>query len=196
MKRKLLFLTAGLITLAACKQADEVAPHEDVPALQERFQGRYQPVQSVSNLAIDINQDGKATTDMLEEISALSDMETEVLISGKNQNEPESPFVFVHHWPQQWLGRVEPTTYNPNIKPEYDLKVVHWRFAFDRAITQVLIKPNPDYLADPNLYSPLQTVLVKGKDLIEVTLTKRLYTTAGWQTVQIATLYERFTTGI
>lgn len=195
MKTSLLFFLAALVSLTACQQSDEIAPHEDVPALQEQFQGTYQPIQSVSNVAIDVNQDGKATTDMLAEISELPNMITIVSISGKSPYDPKPSFVFVHHWPKQWVGSVEPTDYDPNIKPAYDRKVIFWRFAFDRSLTQLLIKPDPNYLTDPDLYSPLQTVLVKGQELIEVTLTKRLYTTVGWQTVQIVTLYERFNRG-
>jgi len=193
MKASILFLLAGLVSLAACKESAEVAPNEDVTALQEQFHGKYKPLHSVSSQALDINQDGKASTDMLEEISELPDMEIEVKIFGKNQYNPKPSSIFVHHWPKQWLGRVEPTSYDPSIKLSYDRKVVTWSFAFDSALTQLLLKPEPTYLADPDLYSPLQTVLVKDSGRIEVTLTKRLYTTAGWKTVQIVTLYERFT---
>jgi len=170
-----------------------VAPNEDVTALQEQFHGKYKPLHSVSSQALDINQDGKASTDMLEEISELPDMEIEVSIFGKNQYNPKPSFIFVHHWPKQWLGRVEPTSYDPNIKLSYDRTVVAWVFAFDSDLTQLLLEPQPPTLTDSELYTPPQSVLVKDNGRIEVTLTKRLYTTEGWETVQIITLYERFT---
>ncbi len=50
----------------------------------------------------------------------------------------------------------------------------------------------PDLL-DPDLYSSPDAVTVKDNNRIEVTLTKRLYTADGWKTVQIITLYERYT---
>ena len=193
MKASKLFLLAGLVSLVACKKSAEVAPNENVTALQKQFHGKYKPLHSVSSQALDINQDGKASTDMLEEIRELLDMEIEVRIYGKNQYNPKPSFIFIHHWPKQWLGRVEPTSYDPSIKLSYDRKVVAWSFAFDSTLTQLLLEPDPSYLADPDLYSPLQTVLVKGNNHIEVTLSKRLYSTAGWKTVQIVTLYERFT---
>jgi len=193
MKASILFLLAGLVSLAACKESAEVAPNEDVTALQEQFHGKYKPLHSVSSQALDINQDGKASTDMLEEISELPDMEIEVSIFGKNQYNPKPSFIFVHHWPKQWLGRVEPTSYDPNIKLSYDRTVVAWVFAFDSDLTQLLLEPQPPTLTDSELYTPPQSVLVKDNGRIEVTLTKRLYTTEGWETVQIITLYERFT---
>ena len=193
MKITLLFLLAGLITVSACKEPNEVAPNEDVAALQEKFHGKYKPLYSTSSQALDVNRDGKASTDMLEEISELPDMVVEVRIYDKSQYNAKPSFLFTHHWPKQWFGRVEPINFDPSIKVSYDRKVVSWEFAFDNALTQLLLEPNESYLADPDLYTPLKTVLVKNSGQIEVTLTKRLYTPEGWKTVQIVTLYERFT---
>ncbi|MFT2010470.1 hypothetical protein ACMA1I_17480 [Pontibacter sp. 13R65] len=191
MKASLLFILAGLSSLTACQQSSDVAPNENVAALHEKFHGTYKPIHSESNLALDINLDGTASTDMLEEISDLPNMLLEVSIFGKNQHNPKPSFLFVHHWPQQSFGRVEPTDFDPNIKPLYARKVVVWRFAFDSDFTQLLLEPQPPTLTDPELYTPPHSVLVKGNGLIEVTLSKRLYTTKGWKTVQIVSLYER-----
>lgn len=193
MKTNLLFLLAGLVSLAACKETAEVAPNKNVAALQEQFHGKYRPLYSTSSQALDINRDGKASTDMLEEISDLPKTWIEVRIYDKSQYHAKPSFGFIHQWPKQELRPAEPTNDNPLIQLLYATKVVYWNFSLNEALTELILEPQPFYLTDPDLYSPLQTVLVKDNSLIEVTLTKRLYTTEGWKTVQIVTLYERFT---
>jgi hypothetical protein len=186
-------LLLGLLSLAACQQSAEVAPHQDVVALQERFHGKYKPIRSISSLALDVNQDGAATTDMLKEITELSNTIIEVRIYGKNQYNAQPSFSFVHHWPKQELGLEEPASYDPTLTPFYSTKVVAWDFAFNGAVTELVLQPQSPDLKDPELYTPPQAVSVQDKDRIQVSLFKRLYTTQGWKTVQIVTLYERFT---
>ena len=193
MKTTLLFLLAGILGLSACEKEASVAPNEDITALQEKFHGKYKPVYSTSSLALDVNRDGVASTDMLAEISDLSQTWVEVRIYEKNQHSPAPSFLFLHQWPKQELLPVEPTTNNPFIRLSYATKVVVWPFSLDKSLAQLLLEPNKSYLADPDVFSPLETVLVKENEQIEVTLTKRLYTTEGWKTVKIVTLYKRFT---
>jgi hypothetical protein len=193
MKISILFLLAGLISLTSCKESCEVAPNKNVAALQDQFHGKYKPLHSTSSQALDVNRDGKASTDMLEEISDLPQTWIEVRIYDKSQYYPKPSFSFIHQWPKQELRPENPTSTNPLTHFIYATKVVYWNFSLDNLLTQLLIEPNASYLTDPDLFSPLEKVLVKDNDRLEVTLTKRLYTTEGWKTVQIVTLYERFT---
>ena len=193
MKTSVLFLLTGLVSLTACKQSVEVTPNRNVAALQEQFHGKYKPLHSTSNQALDINRDGKASTDMLEEISDLSQTWVEVRIYDKSQYNTKPSFSFIHQWPKQELRPAEPTVNNPLTRLSYSTKVVFWSFSLDEALSQLNLEPNASYLAYPELYSPLETVLVKENGRLQVTLTKRLYTTEGWKTVQIVSLYERFT---
>ncbi len=78
MKRTILLWLAGLASLGACRQPQEVAPHQDVEGLHMRFHGKYRLVYSTSSEALDVNLDGKASTDMLEEITDLPQSSIEV----------------------------------------------------------------------------------------------------------------------
>jgi hypothetical protein len=198
MKTKVLGCLLGLVTIiAGCQQTEKVAPHQDVNTLYERFHGRYKIIHSTSNEAIDVNEDGKASTNMLEEIPELPDAIIQLGIYGKNQYNPNTSFFFIHHWPKQELDlhgiRIEPTEYNPDIRAMFSTKVVAWAFTFDPDITQLILSPSSAILTDPDIFTPPQAVTITTNNQIEVILTKRLYTTSGMKTVQIVTLYERYT---
>ncbi len=193
MNPRLLLCFALLAGLVSCKQTAEIAPSEDVTTLQARFHGKYKPISSTSSEALDIDQDGKASTNMLQEIAALQNQPIEVHIYGKSQYNAEPSFSFVHYWPRQEFRPAVPQGYDPTVKVSYYTSVVHWDFAFDQSLTQLQLQPQPPTLTDPEFYTPPQAVTVKEKDRLEVTLTKRLYTTSGWKTVQIVTLYELYT---
>ncbi len=190
-----LLLFAGLVSLAACTQPADVAPDQDIKTLHARFHGGYKPLSCISSEALDVNLDGKALTDRFEEIKQVKDAEAEIGIYGKSHHNGSPSFIFSLTWPEQETARPEPTGYDPGIRPYYTPKVVYWKFVFNDALTQLLVKPiqlTPDLL-DPDLYSSPDAVTVKDNNRIEVTLTKRLYTADGWKTVQIITLYERYT---
>ncbi|ALI98579.1 hypothetical protein DC20_05840 [Rufibacter tibetensis] len=185
-------LLAGLAGLGSCRECDEVAP-DGVTALQEQFHGKYAPIRSTSSLALDVDRDGNASTDMLAEIGDLSNSWVEVRVYSTGSNSAPASLTFIHQWPKQELTPAEPTNDNPLSRLWYATKVVYWSFSFDSSRTRLLLEPQPADQSNPELYTPAESVLVKGDGQIEVTLSKRLYTTEGWKTARIVTLYGRFT---
>jgi hypothetical protein len=194
MKIRSILPLIGLISLVACKgsQKEIIAPSQEVNALYQRFHGKYKPVFSTSSEAIDVNLDGKATVDMLEEIPELLNIGGIELRIYQGQYNSQRKFIFVHYWPKQEF-QTDPATYIPDLWVPYSMKVVSWSFKFDTDVVQLLIEPQSIALADPDTYTPLQAVKVVDDDRIEVIFSKRLYTASGWKTVQIRTRYERYT---
>ena len=182
-----------LASLGACRQPQEVGPHQDVDGLYSRFHGKYSFVHCTSSEAVDVNLDGKASTNLLEEITDLPQSNIEVRIYGRNQYNPEPSFLFVHQWPKQEFRPEAPGGYIPGLQPMYATKGFVQPFAFDASLTELVLEPQAYMRADPDLYTPLQAVTVQSGDRIQVTFSKRLYTAKGWQTVQIVSLYERYT---
>lgn len=195
-----LILLAGLFCLAflpACNQNELVAPHQDINALYERFHGKYKIISSLANIAIDANLDGKASTDMLAEIGELPKALIEIRIYKQSKNIPKSSLYFVHHWPKQQLlltwEQEEPVAYDPGVSIQFVTKVVSWNFAFDPAVSHLIPEPNTGPSMDPSVFTPPHTLRIQASDRIEAIVSKRLYTTQGWKTVEITTIYERFT---
>ncbi|QHT66586.1 hypothetical protein GXP67_07915 [Rhodocytophaga rosea] len=197
MKIKSLLELLCLFCLGACQQTEEVNPNQNVQILYEQFHGKYKIVHSTSSLALDVNLDGKASTDMLEELPDLPNTLIEVRINRRNQYNSQPSFYFVHYWPKQELDlhgfQVEPTNYDPNITAQFSTKVVSWGFAFDPALTHLILEPQSTSLIDPDIFTPPQKIVIEGNERMEVTLTKRLYTSSGWKIVEIVTVYERYT---
>ena len=193
MKKRLLLWCAGLACLAACRQPEEVSPQPDVIPLYNRFHGKYSLVHATSSEAVDVNLDGKASTDLLDELTDLRQTNIEVRIYGKTPFNPEPSFLFAHQWPKQEFFPEKPAGYVPGLQPRYATKVVVRSFAFDPSLTELVLETPASMLADPDLYTPLQSVTVQTGDRIEVTFTKRLYTSAGWKTVRVTSLYARYT---
>ncbi len=193
MEKTILLWLVGLASLGACRQPQEVAPYQDIEGLHTRFHGKYSLVHSTSSEALDVNLDGKASVNMLEEIANLPQSNIEVRIYGTNPHNAEPSFIFVHQWPKQEFSSTEPGGYVPGLQPVYATKVVIRPFAFDPSITELVLEPQAYMLADSDLYTPLQAVTVQAGDRIQVTFSKRLYTAKGWQIVQIISLSERYT---
>ncbi|MEO6684575.1 MAG: hypothetical protein ABIN24_01365, partial [Dyadobacter sp.] len=68
------YILSGLIfiQLISCKTQDAPpAANQNIEALQSQFQGKYRITTAVSSEALDVNQDGLLSTDLLTEIEEL-----------------------------------------------------------------------------------------------------------------------------
>ena len=83
------------------------APHENVTLLYDRFHGKYEPIRSTSNEAIDVNLDGTASTDMLVEIPQLNKEYGNILelrIDKSHQFNTGPRLWYYQFWPDQHVG--------------------------------------------------------------------------------------------
>ena len=175
-------------------------PNENVNLLYERFHGKYEVIQSVSNEAIDVNLDGKLSTDMLVEIPQLGkkySSHLQVSIIGPTPYKSENEFLFTSWWPEQfirinsktWEG--EPISYDPNLTVDYAMQGGTRNFSFSPDLKQMAVQPNK-YENSFRSVKP-ESVTVNADNTIEVVTKRRLYTSAGVKDVVITTLYKRYT---
>ena len=202
MKTNWIVCLLGGMWLAGCSPKDLV-PYEDVPTLYDKFHGKYNVISSVSNEAIDVNLDGKASTDMTKEIPQLAPeygQQLELRIYGRNKNSTKNTFLFNQSWPEQhiWIYTInkvwegEPIEYQPNLIVNYNKQGVIRTFSFSPDLGQLKVQPSPNENAFRWVF-PQSVTVDKNTGTIQVVNKRRLYTRTGVKEVVITTVYERYT---
>ncbi|WP_157491211.1 hypothetical protein [Flammeovirga sp. SJP92] len=191
MKEKTLTIIALLFSLFGCKNND--AEHTN-SILKEKFQGQYEIVSATSDVAVDLNMDGKTSRNLLEE-------NVEIVNAGISLMINENSNLFTEHWPIEYIG-VEPgvafdsTKYYPSYTLDYARYAITSLFQFDDSQKVIdLINPEPvisNGVADARFVFPDQIDVED--DLIIVTSTRNLYTFKGYVKTQITAKYKRYTT--
>jgi hypothetical protein len=211
----------GLAGVTGCSQKESVlntvvSPTTDKEAdmLRVQFQGKYKIVSSLSDVAIDVNQDGVASTNMLQEIPDLAlDNQTkynvELRITDPSlynpaytpANYPKTPeYFFVQWWPEQFIrtgpGKVwdnnEKIAYNPNYVVDYEFQSTLRKFSFSSDHKQITVIPDDN--GNPFRWIRPESVTVQDNGQLKTVNKRRVYTSAGVTDVIITTVYERFTT--
>ena len=185
MKHVLFFLFC-IVVAVSCSRHDS-APDQTKQAY-DQLHGKYKVVSSVSNEAADANLDGTATSNMLSELSELADCDLEVRIVGKDN------FLLVQFWPQQFVGYgPAPADYDPSVVVNYARQAVARKFSLNATQHTIQVNADPDPKPDMLLFPFPASVTIEGDDTIQVVISKKLYTSAGWKIVDITTLYHRYT---
>lgn len=196
MKKYGLWLV-GVLTMSSC-QREKVAPHQDVGALYQRFHGKYLVISSTSSEAVDIDFDGRASSYLLEELPELAVANLEILVDRNPKPDPDGRFMFRQFWPEQSLTAkggydATPLNYDPSVAVSYLLQTATRYCEFDPTLKSIAVRVNPKSVVDPLRWPPPESVTLESGDDIRVVNRRRLYTTEGWKTVEIITLYRRYT---
>lgn len=185
MTRILLFIICSIVITASCKR--ESAP-DNFPKIYERFHGKYKATNSLSSEAVDVNMDGAATTNLLTEIPDLKNCNLEIRIVNKDN------FLFIPFWPEQLIGNgLLPATYDPSLVVHYLRQALTYTFTFDEPNARLNVKAGQQPQTGTIQYSFPAAVTVEAPDTIELEFSKKLYTSAGWKTVTVTTVYKRYT---
>jgi hypothetical protein len=181
-----LLLISGV--LAGCqKQAPE--PGEDTAALHTRFHGKYQMLSAIADVPVDLNRDGQASTNLVEEIPDVKSSDVILLIK-----EDGSFKMFEQFWPQPNV------THNWNYSsPDslmvqgYANQIVPRYFAFDKSVTKLIVEPSPPSATNDGRFPVPEVVAIEKGDQLRVTVQRSLFTRKGWQLIRITTTYKRYT---
>jgi hypothetical protein len=182
MKSILHLLICIPVLLTSCSRKDSLA--DTTRIIHDQLHGKYKAISSISNDAVDINLDGSASTDILAELPALTKAfsNLEILIQTKEK------FLLCAYWPQQDLGYGVP----PNVAVNYVNQGTVRLFTLKENNNEILVKPDEAPL-DPERFPFPSSVTIEGPDLIKIVLDRKLYTSKGWITTTITTVYQRFT---
>lgn len=183
MYRIIYFLICSVIILSSCSRNKDA---DNTKQVYDRLHGKYKAVSSISTEAIDVNLDGTPSTDILSEIPDLAQCYLEIRIVSKDN------FLFDHPWPEQFVGHgPEPAGYDPSLAVNYARQGVTRTFSLDE--TNNIIEVHPDTYDVPARFVFPSAVTIEGADTIKIVFSKRLYTSAGWKTTTITTIYRRWT---
>ncbi|MBF9220310.1 hypothetical protein [Hymenobacter ruricola] len=192
MKKTVLLLLGITATLGSC-QKDKLAPSKDVSALKEQFHGKYKIVSVTSDLAVDLNEDGRFSTNLSDEIPGLSNSDFEVLIGN---NSPKNDYIgmAVQFWQHQNVTR------NWNYSSPDSLMVLGFvnqptyrYFNFNAALTRLQLEQLLDAPADEGQYPAPESIAVAGPEQLLVVTNRLLFVRKAWKPVRITALYKRYT---
>lgn len=185
MHRMIYSLLCFFIILSGCSR--DTTPDETAQ-VYERLHGKYKAVNAISSDAVDVNLDGTASINILSEIPDLANADLEIRIVSKDQ------FLLYQSWPEQYIGSgAEPAGYDPSLAVNYARQGATRSFSWDASSVNLQLDPDTAPLPDPDRFTFPTTVTIEGTDRIKIVFSKKLYTSAGWKTVTITTLYERYT---
>ncbi|WP_421919729.1 hypothetical protein [Marinifilum sp.] len=181
------------ILLFACDNSEEFQDNPDY--LRDKFNGKYELISSASKKAVDLNNDGNASTNLLDENSMILLSTIEIRIPRVNEIFIENnEFVFNEIWPTENEHRLKnkdlialSKTYNG----EYDLygNTSIGKFKDDLKSGTFRNEINND---EKNTLVELKSIDFLNNDKVEVTLIRKLYTINGWVKTQIKSEYKRF----
>lgn len=190
--------------LAGCSPVPP-APNENLTILYDRFHGKYEPIQSTSSEAVDVNLDGKASADMLVEIPQLSRKYSNALVLRIDKSQRltiGSRLWYYQLWPDQhvsivtnnrnyeWKG--EMISYDSTLTINYLSNPIGYSFAFSTDLKQINLNPSP--AEDSFRRMRPESVTINPDNTIQVVGRRRFYTSAGVKDVLITTIYRRYTT--
>ncbi len=194
--KKEFYLIACAILFIACDKTDEEGSNR--PLLKEKFNGKYELISSVSDKAVDLNNDGIASKNLFAENSTM--FFSEIVIQIPHEEDlflKENEFCFTELWPtgndlRQKYKEVITTYKTPVNNPFYDLKcnirIGHFQ---DDLKSGTLNKDVDEYWE--KMPANYKSVEFGEDETIKITAVRKLYTKKGWITTEIKSLYKRYT---
>ena len=183
--RRIIHLLLCSFAILGCSR--DAAPDE-TSQIHERLNGKYKAVSSISSETVDVNLDGTASINILTEIPELGQSNLEIRIVSKQKS------LFCQFWPQQLFAYgINPTGYDPSLSVNYANQGISRIFSLDDSQSSLQLAPDTSPLPDLDRFPFPVSVTIEEPESIRVVISKRLYTSAGWKTVTITTLYERYT---
>jgi len=151
--------------------------------LEKQFRGTYEIVSAMATTEVDVDLDGTGHRNMLTEIQNLKNSYLELIV-GSFQT-----YVFSQFWQNQYFLGVEgtPISYDPSIVVDYMNQATVANFRFDDKLKTFVLSRSND---EPAFPLPESMKLIQD-NLIKVTMSKRLFTRSGWETVKIDVVYKK-----
>jgi len=193
--RKFLSLIALLFVFLSCHKNETDIDNRLL--LYEKFNGKYEVLSSISKTAVDLNNDGIESTNLLDENSMILFSNIEIRIPHEDElflkgNE----FVFTEFWPTENGHRLKNeeiiTVYNsPIYSGDYDIygNTLIGEFKDDLYSATFRNDIKDD---GKNTLIELKSIEILDKETIKVTVVRKLYTLKGWITTEIESLYKRY----
>jgi hypothetical protein len=189
MKQTLLLLSVAA-ALSSCQNDQQVPePSEDIAALREQFQGKYQLLSATSNQAVDLNGDGQPSVNLVAKVPTLVESDVEVRIGHFPLQEDYVGFID-QSWQTQYLTPVRGYP-DSLVVGGFVNALTHLSFNFNAARTQLLPEQLPR-VANDQYPAPVSITVVNAEELLVVT-DRTVFVHSTWQPVRITVRYKRYT---
>jgi hypothetical protein len=195
MKYFLPLITFLFVFLSCQKDESDVSNR---PLLHEKFNGKYELISSGSKTAVDLNNDGIKSMNLLDENSMILFSFIEIRIP----TEPElflkdNEFLFSEFWPTEndtrFTNKEVIAVYKTRVWGyNYDLycQTFIGRFEEDLRTCTLRTTINDD---GKNTLIEIKSIEIVENETIKVTVVRKLYTMNGWVESEIESLYKRYT---
>ncbi|MCZ4694600.1 hypothetical protein [Ancylomarina euxinus] len=177
-----------MIFLISCNKKES---KENLEQLYQKFNGNYELISSISKHAVDLNMDGRASTDLLSENPMLSESRLGIRILENDYH------YFEEMWPMVSSQVRRDEVYDPNkVYSTYALSYDSYYnmstclFNNDYTSIQLLRDVQKDSV---NTLISIESIIIEANEVIKVTAVRKLYTIEGWHTCQIESRYKRYT---
>ncbi len=175
------------------------APNENVAALHAQFHGKYNVIQATSDVAVDIDLDGLASTDLVGEYGQLQYSELRITVRDGFSN-GNKMFLFSQGWPEQYVNttlgewRGEAIPYEKGVSVNLVNQGAIRFFSLSPDLKTIYVKPDADSTTAPMFrWVRPESVTVESSGMLTVITKRRVYTSAGVKDIHITTLYQRYT---
>lgn len=139
---------------------------------------------------MDINFDGKRTTDLVHEIPDLKNTYLQLQFTGENL-----PMYYSQIWiNQEFFPEEKPIGYSPNVQVNFLRLRLNGTFMFENEGNTLQLSqavPGNNNNADGRYALP-ESVTLSSNDIIEVVLKRTMYTQSGWVPMVIRVRYKRY----
>ncbi|MEQ9442625.1 MAG: hypothetical protein RIG62_26530 [Cyclobacteriaceae bacterium] len=183
-----------MIIMASCDEPEVVQIDDNTfEEIYQQFHGKYQIVQSMSEQAVDIDGDGRKSTDMLAEIPNLSSTNLALRIYNRSFTQLDTIiYLFTQAWSEQIISSRDLAN-DTTLSPAYAIQGATRTFTLNETRdTLRVVQADADGI-DLEQFPLPEEVSVDAVGQIKVVVRKKLFTSDGWQTVKITTLYSRYT---
>lgn len=186
--KHLLAVAITSMMFVACKKE---APIVDLPALKDKFNGKYAIESCRAEDALDLNMDQIGSVDLLLENVNLAEAKLELRILEFSQH------LFTEAWPVEYISLLrgsvfDSTRFDPSYRILYALYGYGTFFDFSKDLKSLQLVPRGAE-DDVNTLVGFESVNVEAGERIKVTELRRFFTFNGWKTARIVSVYKRYT---
>ncbi|MES2874314.1 MAG: hypothetical protein V4708_11365 [Bacteroidota bacterium] len=195
--KKIIPIFAAVLLLIGCDKNEAPKNLKEFNTLHNQFHGKYNIVSSSSNIPIDVNLDGKVSTDLIEEILALKRSFVEIRVRLNDDTDGSYNVLLSVLWPEQTVsynGGLLPletvSTYNSSFNVNYDLKGISLK-CDSKIDSNIRFEPGQNKYSTKYYLSTPSTIKVDKTSRIVVTTNRTVYSSSGLKEVKIITIYQK-----
>lgn len=190
MKQYLTLATLVAVSCATSCQKRDVEP-ENTAVLYEKLHGKYELLSATSSEAVDSNNDGLFSTDLLAEESYLAnaDVEIRILDSHHQYTGGIKGHLFTQWWQRPYVNPYSTSAGKPIIS--YAMQAAPETFTFDAATQTFHFTPRE--IPDPDWPAPTSVTVTADEHLVVVSKLPIYSSATGVHFVTVTAHYKRYT---